>query len=459
LGQYLEGVEMKKDSGISRRKFMASVAGSAAAFTIVPRHVLGGAGQTAPSGKLNIAGVGIGGMGSANLKNMASENIVALCDVDDEHAAKTFGRYPQARRYRDFRELLAKEEDLDAVMIATPDHTHAVIALAGIEAGKHVYCQKPLTQSVYECRLLTEAAKKAGVVTQMGIQGHSSEAIRVVCEWIWDGAIGEVREVEAWSTLTYYPWGHAWWSTTHSTRPKETPPVPSTLDWDLWLGPAQERPYHPCYHPARWRAWWDFGSGMMGDRGVHTFDSIFWSLGLTYPESVGATSVAGNKETHPLGTIITYKFGARQGRGPVKLTWYDGMRPPRPEVLEDGRRLGGSEGGILFKGDKGMLMTGYMADSPRLIPETKMKAYKRPTPSIKRVRHSHEMDWIKAIKEGGKAGADFAYSGPLTEATLLGNVAKRVDGRLLWDGAAMKVTNNAEANGYLKREYRAGWEM
>ena len=438
---------------------MARVAGSAAAFTIVPRHVLGGAGQAAPSGKLNIAGVGIGGMGSANLQNMASENIVALCDVDDKYAAKTFETYPQARRYRDFREMLAQEKDVDAVMIATPDHTHATIALAAIAAGKHVYCQKPLTQSVYECRLLTEAARKAGVVTQMGIQGHSSDTIRVLCEWIWDGAIGEVQEVEAWSTLTYYPWGHTWWSTTHASRPTETPPVPSTLDWDLWLGPAQERPYHPCYHPTLWRAWWDFGSGMMGDRGVHTFDSIFWSLGLKYPESVEATSVGGNGETHPLATIITYKFGERQGKGPVKLTWYDGMRPPRPEVLEDGRQFGGSEGGILFKGDKGMLMSGYMADGPRLIPETKMQAYKKPGESIERLRHSHEMDWIMAIKEGRKAGADFDYSGPLTEATLLGNVAKRVNGRLLWDGPAMKVTNNDQANGYLKREYREGWEL
>lgn len=450
---------MKRENSISRRKFMTAAATAGAAFTIVPSHVLGGKGRAAPSEKLNIAGIGIGGMGRTNLNNMAGENIIALCDVDDAFAAKTFAAYPKASRYRDFRKMLAKEKDIDAVMIATPDHTHAVTAMAAMDAGKHVYCQKPLTQNVYECRLLTEAAKKAGVVTQMGIQGHSSDHIRIVCEWIQDGAIGDVHEVDAWSTLSYYPWGHSWWSTTHDRRPKETPPVPSTLDWDLWLGPAQERPYHPCYHPQKWRAWWDFGSGMMGDRGVHTFDSIFWSLDLKYPLSVEATSVGGNDETHPLATMITYRFGARGDKPPVKLTWYDGMRPPRPEELEDGRRFGDSGGGILFKGDNGMLMSGYMANDARIVPESKMKAYKKPARAIPRLGHSHEIDWIKAIKQGRKAGADFDYSGPLTEATLIGNIAKRVEGRLLWDGPNMKFTNSDKANTYIKRQYRAGWEI
>ncbi|MBN2375169.1 MAG: Gfo/Idh/MocA family oxidoreductase [Sedimentisphaerales bacterium] len=450
---------MTKENFITRRKFLAGASAVSAGLTIVPRFVLGGVGQVAPSEKLNIAGIGIGGMGASNLRNVESENMVALCDVDDEYAAKTFQRYPQAKRYRDYRKMLAEQQDIDAVVIATPDHTHAVIAMAAMKAGKHVYCQKPLTHNVYESRLLAAAAKEEGVVTQMGIQHHSSNYVRLLREWIQDGAIGEVHEVVAWSSLTYYPWGHAWWSTTHENRPKEKPEVPVTLDWDLWLGPAAERPYHPCYHPAKWRAWWDFGCGMMGDRGVHTFDPIFWALDLKYPDSIEATNLGGNEETHPLGTIVTYQFPARGSKVPVKLTWYDGIFPPRPDDLEDGRQFGGSEGGIYFIGAKGSIMSGYMGDSPRIVPEAKMKAYKQPEPTIPRVEGSHEQDWIRAIKSGGKAGADFAYSGPLTEAVLLGNVAKRVDGRIHWDGANMKVTNNADANQYLKRVYRDPWSL
>lgn len=444
---------------MNRRRFLAGVSTASAFFTIVPRYVLGGAGHTPPSEKLNIAGVGIGGMGANDLKNSEKENIAALCDVDDEHAGKTFQRYPDARRYRDYRIMLEKEKDIDGVIIATPDHTHAVITMAAIKAGKHVYCQKPLTHNVYESRVLARAAKEAKIVSQMGIQRHSNDSVRMLCEWIWDGAIGQVREVVAWSSLSYYPWGHSWWSTTHSTRPKETPAVPLSLDWDLWLGPASYRPYHPCYHPAKWRAWWDFGCGMLGDRGVHTFDPIFWALDLKCPDSVEASYVGGNEQTHPLATIVTYKFAAREGKPPVKLTWYDGIEPPRPDELEEGRRFGGKEGGILFIGDEGKIMTGYTGNSPRIIPETKMKAYKQPQPTLPRVEGTHEEDWIRAIKNGGRAGADFDYSGPLNEAVLLGNVAKRVKGRILWDGPGMKVTNNIEANKYLSRHYRQGWTL
>ena len=302
---------------MNRREFLAGVSASTAIFTIVPRYVLGGAGHTPPSEKLNIAGVGIGGMGATDIKNCEKENITALCDVDDEHAGKTFEKYPDARRYRDYRVMLEKEKDIDGVIIATPDHTHAVITMAAIKAGKHVYCQKPLTHNVYESRMLARAAKEAKIVSRMGIQRHSDDSVRMLCEWIWDGAIGKVSEVVAWSSLSYYPWGHSWWSTTHSTRPTETPAVPSSLDWDLWLGPAAYRPYHPCYHPSRWRAWWDFGCGMLGDRGVHTFDPIFWALDLKCPDSVEASYVGGNEETHPLATIVTYKFSARASKPPV----------------------------------------------------------------------------------------------------------------------------------------------
>jgi predicted dehydrogenase len=271
-----------KNTQLKRRRFLKGAAAVAAAtpFNLVAPHVVSRAGELPPSEKLNIAGIGIGGMGSGNLRNLANENIVALCDVDTEYAGKVFNAFPQARKYTDYRELLDKEKDVDAVVIATPDHTHAVIAAAAMRAGKHVFCQKPLTHDVYEARRLAEIARETGVVTQMGIQGHSMEGIRQLREWISAGVIGDVREVDAWCSLTYYPWGHASWSSPRGTRPEETPPVPDTLDWDLWLGPAPERPYHPCYHPRTWRSWWDFGCGMMGDRGVHTFDPIVWALDL-----------------------------------------------------------------------------------------------------------------------------------------------------------------------------------
>ena len=313
-----------KSSKITRRKFMAA-ATAATAFTIVPRHVLGGPNNTPPSEKLNIAGIGVAGMGGANVHNCQHENIYALCDVDFAHAERRFNLHPKAKRYKDYREMLANEPDIDAVIIGTPDHTHAVITMAAIKAGKHIYCQKPLTQNVYEARALTEAARKANVVTQMGIQRHSDIGPRLICEWIADGAIGNVTEVTAWSSLSYYPWGHAYWSSSHSDRPKETPPVPDKLDWDLWLGPAQYRPYHRCYHPGSWRSWWDFGTGMLGDRAIHTMDSIYWSLKLDRPISVQATSVGGNKEIHPIASIIVYEYISGQTGKPIKITWYDGL--------------------------------------------------------------------------------------------------------------------------------------
>jgi predicted dehydrogenase len=239
---------------MDRRRFLATTA-MASAITILPRHVLGGAGQTPPSEKVNIAGIGVGGMGGANLQALKSQNIVALCDVDHEYAAHTFKEYPNAKLYTDYREMLDKQKDIEAVLIGTPDHTHALISMAAMKAGKHVYCQKPLTHDVYESRMLAKTAKELGLVTQMGIQGHSTDDLRTICEWIWDGAIGEVREVDAWCSLTYYPWGHEGWSSQWGVRPKETPPSPAKLNWDLWLGPAPYRPYHRAYHPATWRCW------------------------------------------------------------------------------------------------------------------------------------------------------------------------------------------------------------
>jgi predicted dehydrogenase len=443
---------------INRRRFLGKSAVTAVA-TIMPRRVLGRAGRGVPGAKLNIAGIGVGGMGKSNLRQLETENIVALCDVDHEYAAETFKKYPEAKVYTDYRRMLDKQKDIDAVLIATPDHTHAVISMEAMRRGKHVYCQKPLTHDVYESRMLAKTAKETGVTTQMGIQGHSGEGARLVCEWIWDGAIGEVAEVDAWCSLSYYPFGHAYWSSKWNRRPKDTPPVPPTLDWDLWLGPAPRRPYHPAYHPAVWRCWWDFGSGMMGDRGAHTLDPVVWALKLGHPESVEATSLDLNPDTHPIASIVTYRFPTRGDLPPVKLTWYDGLRAPRPPELEDGRRMGHVEGGSLFKGTKGKLVAGVYGEDPRLIPESKMKAYRQPEKTIPRVEGSHEQDWVRACKSGQKAGADFEYSAMLTEICLLGNVARRVDGRIKWDGVNMKVTNLPDADKYIRTPYREGWSL
>ena len=440
----------------SRRAFLKSSAAAAAA-TIVPRHVLG-RGFTPPSDKLAVAGIGVGGMGAANLKELETEAIVALCDVDPGYAAPTVKRYPGARFYTDFRVLLEKEKGLDAVVIATPDHTHAVITMAALRAGKHVYTQKPLTHDVWEARHLALAAKASKLTTQMGIQGHSGEGIRLVVEWIRAGLIGEVREVDAWCDLSYYPWGHAYWSSKWGERPADRPAAPAGLDWDLWIGPAPFRPYHPAYHPLVWRCWWDFGVGMMGDRGAHTLDAAVWALDLDAPETVEATSTGLNAETHPLAAVVTYRFPARGGRPPVKLTWYEGLRAPRPEALEDGRKMP-EEGGLVFKGAKGVILCGVYADSPRLVPESLMREARRPERSIPRVEGSHEQDWARACKRREKAGAAFEYAGPLTEICLLGNVAKKLDARIAWDAAALRVTNVPEAEALIRRPHRAGWSL
>ncbi len=450
-------------SKLSRRVFLGkagSYAAAGAAFQIVPRSVLGGAGQTAPSEKLRIAGIGIGGMGAANLRALESENIVALCDVDQEYAAKTFAAYPNAARYADYREMLDKQKDIDAVVIATPDHTHAVIAMAAMRAGKHVYCQKPLTHTVYEARKLAEAAKETGVCTQMGIQGHSSKEARQICEWIAAGAIGPVREVTAWCSLTYYPWGHAGWSSPLAVRPAETPPVPATLNWDLWLGPAPFRPYHPTYHPLTWRSWWDFGCGMMGDRGAHTLDPVFWALELGAPESIEASSTDLNPETYPIASVVRYQFPARGGKPPVTVTWYDGLQPPAPAGLGDSRLLGDSEGGALFIGENGYLTCGVYGNSPRLVPEERMKDFTPPPETIPRVNGTHEMDWARACKEGRPACAGFGYSGLLTEMALLGNIGKRLPGTTLhWDSASLTFRDSGEATALVSPPYREGWSL
>ena len=436
---------------------------AAMAFTIVPRHVLGGAGNTPPSEKLNIAGVGVGGQGAVDLSQMESENIVALCDVDDNYAAKTYNTYPKAKRYRDFRVMLEEQKDIDAVVVATPDHTHALVAMAAIEAGKHVYVEKPLTYSIYESRKVTEAARRAKVMTQMGNQGHATEDIRNICEWIADGAIGPVREVHAWTTHAVWPQG--------IEKPKDTPAVPEGLDWDRWIGPAPYRPYHPAYHPMLWRGWWDFGTGGLGDMACHNLDAPYWALNLGYPTSVEASASIYvpevtwdkpvNTESYPRASIVRYEFPARGEMPPVKLTWYDGgLTPPRPAELEKGRQMGNMFGGVIFIGDKGKIMGGgHGGVGARIIPESKMKEYKRPPKTIAR-SPGHYVEWLNAIKSGQAAGSNFDYAGPFTEVVLLGNVALRMmHEKLDYDGANMKVTNIPEANKYIHREYRQGWEL
>lgn len=453
----------------TRRAFLAKSAAAFATIQIVPSFVIGARGQTPPSEKLNIAGIGVGGMGSSNLKRCADgANIVALCDVDQKYAARTFKEFPNAKTHVDFRVMLEKQKEIDACIIATPDHTHAIIAMAAMRAGKHVYVQKPMAHSVYEARRMTEAARHYKVATQMGNQGHSNESARQICEWIWSGAIGAVREVHAWTNRPVWPTG------IEVERPKDTPPVPETLDWDRWIGPAPMRPYHPTYAPRNWRAWWDFGTGSLGDLGCHVLDPVFWALKLKYPVAVeGCISTYWEEfwkktepknEMFPRSAITRYKFPARGDLPPVNLTWWDGgLTPPRPEELAEGEMMGDSDGGVLFHGDKGILMCGCYGKSAQLLPASRMKDFQRPEKTIPRIEGGetgHEKDWLRACKGGDPACSNFDYSGPLTEMVLMGNLAVRFPGRrLLWDGEKMAVTNDAEANQYVKRTYRDGWSL
>lgn len=456
------------DGKMTRRNFLSTTTATAAAFMIVPRHVLGGPGYIAPSDKLHIGCVGVGGKGKTDIEDASSENIVALCDVDDTQMAKfkdyakekaaekpeLLKVFDKAKKYRDFREMLEKEKSIEAITISTPDHTHAVIAMMAFKLGKHVFCQKPLTHTVYEARILAKAAKEANVTTQMGNQGHASEVGRLINEWIWDGAIGAVREVHCWTDRPIWPQG--------IERPEEIPSVPPSLDWDLWLGPAAWRPYHPAYAPFAWRGWIDFGTGAVGDMGAHIIDHPYWALNLGYPTTVHASSTKFTEDSFPIASIVHYTFPQRGESPPVKLTWYDGgLTPPRPEELESGRRMGDGRGGVIFIGDKGKLMCSTYGKNPRLIPETKMKEYKRPEKSIPRSPGIMK-EWIEAAKAGKKSTTDFSYSGPLTEMMLLGNIATLMQHKntiLEWDAEKMELTNLPEANELLHMKYRKGWTL
>lgn len=444
-------------SFISRRDFLPALV----APMILPRNVAGGSGRTAPSDKLAIAGVGVGGMGGSYLENCESEDIVALCDVDHAVAAKVFERYPAARRYRDFRVMLEKEKGIDAVVIGTPDHTHAAVALAAMALGKHLYCAKPLTRTIAETRKVASAARQMKVATQMSVQSSMSDDACSTAEWIQAGVIGPVREVHVWTDRPVWPQGVA--------RPAEAPPVPATLDWDLWLGPAPVRPFHPIYHPFTWRGWCDFGTGAMGDMACHAFHVVFRALGLVHPTSVHATSSfvmepdfenggwmrshrAQRPESFPVSSIVTWDFPARGSMPPVRMFWYEGgLKPPRPAALERERKLGGS--GMLFIGDRGVVLSGFTG-GPKLVPES--KSFEPPAKTQPRTE-GHYKEWIAAAKGGKPASCEFGFASLLAETALLGVVAIRTNRYLEWDAASMRFTNDAAANTLVSEPARAGW--
>ena len=443
---------MKFNQLISRRQAFKTGA-TVAAFTIVPRHVLGGAGQTPPSEKLNIAGVGVGGMGSGDIRAVATDNIVALCDVDENALARNAKLYPNAKLHSDFRKMLETQKDIDAVVIATPDHGHAVVSIMAMKMGKHVHCQKPLTHSVHEARQMGLVAKASKVATQMGNQGQASDSARVLAETIWSGAIGTVREVHAGSNR--YPAI----SSRGLRRPKETPPVPKNLNWDLWLGPAPERPYHPSYHPFAWRGWWDFGTGVLGDIGCHQLSAVFKALKLGHPTSIEASSSNHQcppeiaNETAPQSSITRWSFPAEGARAPVTITWWDGgLKPPCPDEFEPSAKF--AEGDwLMIVGDKGRIY------GDRIIPSARAQEVGRPAQVLPR-SPGHYVEWIKACKGGTAAGSNFVdHAAHLAEVVLLGNIAIRTKEKLLWDGPNLRFTNSDAANQLINPPYRTGWSI
>ena len=440
----------------SRREFLQGAAGTAAAFTIVPRHVLG-QGKIPPSEKLNIAGIGAGGMGAGDINAVSGgNNIVALCDVDLRRAS-AIKKFPKAKVYRDFRKMFDEmEKKIDAVVVGTPDHTHTVAAMAAIKRGKHVYCEKPLAHSVGEVRALMKAAREYKVVTQLGNQGHSYDTIRVFCEWIWDGAIGNVHTIHCGCSAVNS-------GINNLPRLGVKHDVPPELEWDLWLGRAKKRPYHSFYLPGRWRGWVPFGNGTIGDWVCHVVDPVFWALDLGAPSTVVAEVKDYDPKTQgdafPKGDIITFEFPAKAGRGPITLIWHSGTEKiPRAKELEPDRK--GIDTGAYVYGDKGVIMYGSHGANPvRIIPETAMRAYKSPEQKIPRVK-GHHRDWLRAIREGGKAGSDFSYGGPLTEIAMLGVIALKMPGtKLQWDAANMLFTNCDKANQFINPPYRKGWTL
>ncbi len=462
-------------SGVTRRDFLRGSAAAAVGFTIVPRHVLGGPGFVPPSEKVNIAIVGCGGQGRTNVRALFKETdaqIIAVADPIEAQNLEPFyykgsaGRAPvraeieqhysektpyyKVAAYEDFRQMLEKEKSIDAILCATPDHLHAYVSATVMRQGKHIYCEKPLTHNVWEARQIARIARETGVATQMGNQGHSGDFIRQTCEIIWDGALGDVREVHAWTSATR-------WNKGLDGRPQDEA-MPQGVNWDLWLGPREARGYSAALNPVRWRDFWDFGTAPIGDFFCHNFDPALWALDLREPLSIEA-SAAGPVDQYiaPAAGLYTYHFGPRGDKPPVKFTWYEGgLKPPKPEGLDDKEQLDGN--GILFVGDKGALVSPGWGGRSKLLPASRDKDYARPAASLPRSK-GHHRDWLDACKGGPAASANFAYGAALTEVGLLGLVAMRSGRKLDWNSTEMRFSNAPEADKYLRENYRPGWEI
>ncbi|MBY0477324.1 MAG: Gfo/Idh/MocA family oxidoreductase [Chitinophagaceae bacterium] len=464
----------------SRRDFLRTASTAAAGFFIIPRHVLG-RGFIAPSDKLNIAGIGVGGKGASDLAEFAKSpnvNIVGLCDVDDRMAKSSRALFPKAAYYKDFREMLAKEKNnIDAVSVSTPDHTHAVAALAAMQLGKHVYVQKPLTHTIQEARILTEAAAKYKVVTQMGNQGASGEGVRQMQEWYKAGVIGHAHTIYVWTNRPVWPQGFG--------KPKKITDIPKELDWDLWLGPAKWEEYKDGYVPFNWRGYWSFGTGALGDMGCHLIDPAFKTVGLGYPTEVECSvaaiyeqmwTAAYYPDSCPPASTVILKFPGKKKKRDVELHWMDGgIRPERPEELSPNEVMGDEDGsgGVIIEGTKGKIMCGTYGSNPRLLFSSGKKEVSVEK-TIERVPEGHYVQWVNACIAGygkNKLSSSFDYAGPLTESILMGNLAirswmmKSADGKftgrkkLMWDAVNMKITNYDEANQFVTKEYRKGWEL
>jgi len=475
---------MSKKNLSNRRQFIRNTSLAAAGFMIVPRNVIG-RGYVAPSDKLNIAGIGVGGKGQSDLASFfagGKANIVALCDVDDRQAVSSRKTFDKAPYYKDFRVMLEKEhKNIDAVSVSTPDHTHAVATMAAMQLGKHVYTQKPLTHNIYEARMLTEAARRYKVVTQMGNQGGSGNGVRRAKEMVDAGLIGDVHTAYAWTNRPVWPQGIPTPSGMHE--------VPKELDWDLWLGPAQKIDFHPAYLPFNWRGWWAFGTGALGDMACHIMDPIYRILPILYPDSVECSVAtiwremwndSQNADACPPSSIIHLNYPRTDGKGNIKISWYDGgLLPQRPDELLPEEAFGNWDGGVLFIGTKGKMLMDCYGDNPRLLPTRLMNETKLPPETIKRVPEGHYVQWVNACIAGygkGETSSPFEFAGPFTESILIGNLAIRswllknpnLKGwgdkwlgrkKLLWDAKNMKITNFDEANQFVKREYREGWKL
>ncbi len=450
---------------ISRRHFLRGAGAGVAVFQLMPRGWTAEAGRRAANEKVNVAGIGIGSQGGADIDAMAGEgqNVVALCDVDATYAAKKFAQYPKARPFKDFRVMLDKMgPEIDAVVIGTPDHDHAVIAMEAMRRGKHVYCEKPLAHSIHEVRALMAAAREHKVVTQLGNQGHSFGSIRTLCEWVWAGAVGPVHTVQAGCDA----FKDVYCQIRNLDKLGKTYEVPNGLDYDLWIGPVPFRPYTPFWVPWNWRGWLPFGTGTIGDWFCHVMDPSFWALDLDAPVSVRAEVTgydpATQGLTYPPATRISYEFPARKQRGPVRVVWHDGNNViPRPEGFPADENPPGT--GAILIGDRGMIQHGsHGAGGCRLLPDQLMDQYSgknAPAEQIPRVKN-HAWDWLEAIRTGRQAGSNFGYGGPLTQSALLGAIAIRFPGQTLqWDNEKVRFTNSEAANAYVNPPYRDGWTL